>query len=332
MMALYSNLTLGNSFQEVKVNPNIFTTTCFLFNLFTILRVIIQYPHFELLIQDNGDFSYNLIQIYADFISFISQTEFADIDFLKNGTIKHIKTAIDISIITHRLCDSLNSIGRLLLRQARYDGNTESLRAFENAKWRSSQRKPLVGILKIWYKCAGVEERDPAKVKIVKSKLINKISIAMEEIMLLGDIFDEKELLPPGLLFWLVTMESEGYRVFVPEFMYRYDDALGTVLSNSYGGKGKTPFIFSNAIFDQILPRLDDGPHMYLFGNDRRASFAEPFFSVAHGLPPVNLSDLDSPSFLYPDISTNDAIKLREHLGSLLFYGMLSFNFSSKFL
>lgn len=297
-------------------NPN------FLSNLFAILRAIIQYPHFELLIQDDPEFSPRLIQTYADFISFISITEFADIDFLKNGSVKHIKTATDISIITHRLCDCLNSIGRKLLRQARFDGDTEPLRAFEIAKWKSSQRRPLIGLMKIWYKCAGEDDRDLPKVKIAKAKLIHKISLAMEQVMLLGEIFEETELLPPGLLFWLVTMESEGYRVFVPEFMYNFDDALGTALASSYGGKGKTPSIFSNAIFDQILPRLDDGPHMYLFGNERGTSFAEPFFSVAHGLPPVNPSDLDSPSFLYPDISTDDAIKLRQHLGSLLFYGL----------
>ena len=357
VIQLYASELMQN-FQEIRHDSEVVSRSKFLDNLFSMLRHIVQYPHFELLIQDDPGFAAPLIQMYSDFMAFTCLAAFSDTTFLSESNLPRIRTAIDFCIIAHRLCAALNSTGRKLLRQARFDGDLEPLHAFERAKWPANQRRSVVAQMKDWYDfiretpsakeftgglmknavavglisstASSAMADDVVKLAALKDKLLLSISLAMEQVMELGDIFVAPPL-PAGLLLWLATMESEGFRVFTPEFMYTFEDALGTALASSYSGKGVTsPFVFSKSIFEQILPRLDDGPHMYLFGTSRRMSFAEPFIASIHGLPPKNPTDLDSPTFLYPDISAQDAVKLKQHLGSLLFYGLYNLMSSSS--
>lgn len=260
--------------------------------------------------------------MYADFLSFACLAEFSESDFIVKGNIPRIKAAIDISIIVHRLSFCLNTVGRLLLRQARIDENMEPFKAFDRAKWQINQRRPTVFLFKIWHQAALSEEQKDKKLGSLKKKLSHNIGLAMTQLMLMGELFTEGDPLPPGMLTWLVTMESRGYRVFLPDFLIHFEDALGTVLGSSYCAMDVAHDSFCNAIFDMMMPRLDDGAHMYLFGGSRRMSFAEPYVSLNHSLPQANQADLDSSSFLYPETSSSDMEKIRRNIGGLLFYGI----------
>ncbi|KAJ3257292.1 hypothetical protein HK103_004846 [Boothiomyces macroporosus] len=297
---------------------------------------IVQHPHFELLLEDLSSVASSLTHMFADFLAFTSLA-LGDLGFLINGPVSRIKTSINFCIITRRLCECLNSIRRKIHRQARFEGSQVLLQEFERINLPLAQRRGFVSHMKDWYEVIrdtttsvngqskllqNVTGIDVRKIISLRGKLLKNISLAMEQIMKLGEVFLEPPL-PNGLLSWMAVMESEGYRVFTPEFLYSFEDGLGTVLASSYSGVGlNSPHVFTSAVFEQILPRLDDGPHLYLFGTSRRMSFAEPYYASSHILPALTPEELDSPAFLYPDISRESAIRLRQHVGSLLFYGL----------
>ncbi|KAJ2998905.1 hypothetical protein HDV02_003880 [Globomyces sp. JEL0801] len=314
-------------FAEVQHNSSMLISSKFIDNAFAMLRYIIQYPHFELLFEDTVENSATIIQIYSDLMSATSIT-LGDMGFLINGPSIRIKTAINHCIITYRLCECLNAVRRRLRRQARFDVVMQLKDWFEVmqdtvALANQPNRVNLPSV-------SGIQlSGDIRKVAKLRAKLLTKINLAMEQIMSFGGVFIELPL-PSGLIQWMTIMEADGYHVFTTDFLYNFEDALGTVLANGYSGLGNNdPFIFTNAIFEQILPKLDDGPHTYLFGNSRRMSFAEPYLAGLHVLPLATPSELNSPSFIYPDIGREDAISLRQHLGSLLFFGKLLVNNSS---
>ncbi|KAJ3275486.1 hypothetical protein HDV01_000313 [Terramyces sp. JEL0728] len=324
------------SFNEVRHNSSVVLNSKFLDNLFSMLSAIVQHPHFELLLEDLSTVASSLTHMFADFLAFTSLA-LGDLGFLINGPVSRIKTSINFCIITRRLCECLNSIRRKIHRQARFEGSQVLLQEFERINLPLSQRRGFVSHMKDWYEVIrdtsstvngqskllqNVSGIDVRKIISLRSKLLMNISLAMEQVMKLGEVFLEPPL-PNGLLAWMAVMESEGYRVFTPEFLYSFEDGLGTVLASSYSGVGvSNPHVFTSAVFEQILPRLDDGPHLYLFGTSRRMSFAEPYFASSHILPALTPEELDSPAFLYPDISRESAIRLRQHVGSLLFYGL----------
>ncbi|KAI8900095.1 hypothetical protein BC833DRAFT_583265 [Globomyces pollinis-pini] len=339
---------LMHNFAEVQHNSSMLISSKFIDNAFAMLRYIIQYPHFELLFEDTVENSATIIQIYSDLMSATSIT-LGDMGFLINGPSIRIKTAINHCIITYRLCECLNAVRRRLRRQARFDGNLIPLQNFEPILWKIDHQQKIVMQLKDWFEVmqdtvalanqpnrvnlpsvSGIQlSGDIRKVAKLRAKLLTKINLAMEQIMSFGGVFIELPL-PSGLIQWMTIMEADGYHVFTTDFLYNFEDALGTVLANGYSGLGNNdPFIFTNAIFEQILPKLDDGPHTYLFGNSRRMSFAEPYLAGLHVLPLATPSELNSPSFIYPDIGREDAISLRQHLGSLLFFGLYNLMSSS---
>ena len=287
------------------------------------LRSIIQYPHFVLLIEEDPLFAGHLIQLYSDFLSFACVAEFNDIEFIAKSNIPKIKSAIDIAIIVHRLAASLNSVSRKLLRQARVDKNMEPFRNFDRSRWQDNQRQPTIYMFKSWYQAALDDDKEKGKASSLKRKLIHHISLAMMQMMLLGEVFSESDILSPEIISWLTAIESHGYRVFVPEFLIHFEDALDSILCSSYCANEHSPFAFCSSVFDIMMPRLDDGPHMYLFGTSRRMSFAEPYVALNHSLPQANHADLDSPFFLYPETSSNDLEIIRKKIGALLFYGTL---------
>ncbi|KAJ3320881.1 hypothetical protein HDV06_004777 [Boothiomyces sp. JEL0866] len=327
---------LMQNFNEVRHNSSVVLNSRFLDNLFSMLGAIVQHPHFELLLEDLSSVASSLTHMFADFLAFTSLA-LGDLGFLINGPVSRIKTSINFCIITRRLCECLNSIRRKIHRQARFEGSQVLLQEFERINLPLAQRRGFVSHMKDWYEVIrdttssvngqskllqNVTGIDVRKIISLRTKLLKNISLAMEQIMKLGEVFLEPPL-PNGLLSWMAVMESEGYRVFTPEFLYSFEDGLGTVLASSYSGVGvNSPHVFTSAVFEQILPRLDDGPHLYLFGTSRRMSFAEPYYASSHILPALTPEELDSPAFLYPDISRESAIRLRQHVGSLLFYGL----------
>jgi hypothetical protein len=302
------------------------------------MRYIIQYPHFELLLEADPSHSKAIVSMYADFITFTSLAAFADTLFLSEGPMVRVKTAINYCIITQRLCYCLNVIKRKLLRQSRFDGNLTPYQQFETTIWPANLRRSVVTQMKEWHEAirgSGViattpkstglvnlqAHVDPRKLNNLKTKLLVKIGLAMEQLMSLGGIFAANPL-PSGILPWMATLQGEGFKVFTPEFLIGFEDALGTALASSYSGVGSIATSFCDAIFEQLLPRLDDGPHMYLFGTSRRMSFAEGFIGACHSLPPNDPAELAGPSFIYPEVRPEDISKIRQHVGSLLFYGL----------
>ena len=260
--------------------------------------------------------------MYHDFLNFACLTEYNDAEFIVKGNIPKIKSAIDIAIITHRLASSLNSISGKLLRKARVDSNMEPFRIFDNSKWQANQRRLTVLLFKHWYLALPDGEKGTGKVASLKKKLKHHVSLAMVQMMQLGELFLKSKDLPPGMISFLMAIESRGYRVFTPDFFIQFEDALGHVLNSSYCADDNSPFVFCNSIFELMIPRLDDGPHMYLFGTSRRMSFAEPYVALSHNLLQANHADLDSPSFIYPETSSNDLKIIRKNIGALIFYGI----------
>jgi hypothetical protein len=321
--------------------------TRFLDNIFFMLRYVIQYPHFELLLEESAVNSASLINIYADFISFTSLATFADTTFLSEGPAVRVKTATNFCVITQRLCYCIHIIRKKLLRQGKLDGNLAPFQTFESSIWPANLRKNAIIQMKDWYETitksststtftprASVpfspkglsiihvpDPVEPRKINNLKTKLLVKIGLAMEKVMELGCVFTSNPL-PIGLLPWLATLQGEGFKVFTPELLLSFEDALGTTLASSYSSQGSIPTSFCDAIFELLLPRLDDGPHVYLFGNSRRMSFAESFLSATHSLPPIDPRELKEASFIYPEIKQEDVFKLKQHVGSLLFYGL----------
>jgi uncharacterized protein YhhL (DUF1145 family) len=320
---------LMQNFQEVRHNSNIIMETKFLDNLFMMLRYLVQHPDFEKMIEEKEKLNSKMVHMYYDFIGFTSLSTFRDIEFLYNGPISRLKTAINYSIIVQKLCACLESIRKRL--QIRNDQGSR-LKVFDaTTNWPAAQRRSVVSQFKDWYDA--ILDRVPRgpfsnllggdttskKFFSLKAKLLARIGPATELLMSLGSLFSEEKTLPTGLLSWLDKLQGTGFLIFSPEFLHYNEDALGTILASSYGAGDSRPYC--TAILNQILPISDERQHAFTFhAHSHQLAFSEAYLAFLHSLEPVG--DTKSLTLIYPEVNSDVSMKIRQHLGSLLFFGM----------
>ena len=324
---------LMQNFQEVKQNSNLVSNSCFLDNLFGILRYLVQYPNFELFIDDRGMFNSVIVHTFSDFLSFSAHAIFSDVDFLRKGPISRIQTALNYITMVERLSACLLSIRQKLVLQARSKRDKTALTAFDSQSWAPLQRKNVLILFNVWYETITEQFRQSAmtsstsataettkKMMGLKKKMMIRIGLAVKELMGFGGLFENGSTLSPGLLPWLVQLQQNGANVFPPDFLSQNDGGLDVILLQSYISKDPVPFC--NAILEQLMPRLEDGPQAYLYGvSSKKVTYSESYLSLLHGLPVPEAPELAN-SYSYPDIDMTPMIKLKERCGSLLYFAL----------
>ncbi|KAI8928058.1 hypothetical protein BC831DRAFT_397976 [Entophlyctis helioformis] len=320
-------------YSEVRTNSAKIMNKRIIDNIIYALRRLAQSPQFEAAIEETSMFPTTLIDMYSEFVA-LATVPLGDLSFLTSGSVSRLKTAVNFCIIVQRFSEALASVKRLIQRRVAMSQDYLELERFEYSTWRVPNRRLVLNCIREWYEV--ILEVTPSmqvsnetrKAVNLRKKLLRRIGLSAEKLMFLGRVFED-DVVPANVLAWFTTLETNGYRVFTPELLYSYDEALGTVLANSYSTVGVHRQVFYEAVFEQILPRLDESPQQHLFGSGRRMSYAEDFFAGIHMLPP-RTQEGDSPALVYPDISRDDAIKLRQHFGSLLFFGLFNLMNTSK--
>ncbi|KAI8802456.1 hypothetical protein BJ742DRAFT_542930 [Cladochytrium replicatum] len=191
---------------------------------------------------------------------------------------------------------------------------------------------------------------DRGKILYSLHRLVGKIGQAAEKLFSVGDPFDIPEGMngdggvgpsagvAPDILTWMARLQSNGYSVIIPTLLYQYETVLGTVLAHSYTGRSEFPMVFSDAVFDQVLPRVWLGPQMFLDGVEgpdgaginETAAYAssEEYIASIHGLP--EKADGTKSGLLLPNLDGESASKMRQHMGSLIFFGLYNMMNVSK--
>jgi hypothetical protein len=323
---------LSELFQNSRHNSNVFTSTEFIDNAFFILRYLILQPHMGGIIQESPEFAKELFGIYIDFISFCSHSTFEDHKFIDSGTELQLKTAINYCIVAQKICECICNIRGHLVQKLGPENYAEQYAALGLEEWTCSQRRSIINQFKEWYQTLELQKRNVSDVRSINASkptdfiaiLKHKVCLATQQMMIVGGIYVEPPL-PSGLLNWFSQMEGDGFRVFVPEFLYVFEDALGTTLTSSYANTGLQPYSFTAAAFEQVLPRLENGIDYFLNNDGDRLSFAKAFIAGKQSLPLQDF-EINSPSILMPDLSPEHLQRLRRHLGSLLFYGNFNCN------
>ncbi|KAH9273786.1 hypothetical protein BASA83_003780 [Batrachochytrium salamandrivorans] len=300
-------------------------------NIMYALRRLSQNPSLDAIIESSIDFEpvaqLSLIDMFSELIT-LACVPLSDVNFLSGGPTWRLKTAVNFCVAVQRFSESLVAVKRTLQRRVIVTQDFSDLERFDNHIWPSNHRHLAITRMREWYEI--VLEITPSmqitnetrKAVSLRRKLLRKVGIAAEKIMLLGNIFLE-DIIPSDILTWLTTLETNGYRVFTPDLLYSSDEALGTVLANSYSTIGVHSQVFFEAIFEQILPQLDENPRIHIFGDNRRMSYAEDYFASMHSLPMKSQED-DSSALIYPNINRINALRLRQHFGSLLFFGLFN--------
>ncbi|XJO76698.1 hypothetical protein BDV3_007190 [Batrachochytrium dendrobatidis] len=330
---VFSELLLLQNYSEVRHNSAKVINKRYIDNIMYALRRLSQSPGLDAAIEDESVLSLSLSDMFAEFIT-LACVPLSDMSFLNTGPVWRLKTALNVCVAVQRFAESLSAVKRSLQRRVIITQDLTELERFEKSTWSTQQRRLVISGMREWYEI--VLEISPSipitndtrRSVNLRRKLLRKVGLATERVLNLGNVFID-EAIPSGILTWLTTLETNGYRVFTPDFLYGSEEALGTVLANSYSSVGVHSQVFFEAIFEQILPQLDENPRLHIFGDNRRMSYAEDYFAGMHSLP-LKTQEGDSPALIYPDISRINAIRLRQHFGSLLFFGLFNLMNVSK--
>ncbi|KAL2913874.1 hypothetical protein HK105_206608 [Polyrhizophydium stewartii] len=326
-------IELQQCYAEVRHNPAKIMNKRIIDNILYAMRRISQNPRFDQALEDEPISPVaTLIDLFGEFLVYAG-APLSDVGFLSTGPVWRLKTAINFCVIAQRFAESLFSVKRGIQRRVVITQDFTELEEFERRLWPVEGRRATLAHIREWYEIVlelapsmqgNPDARKPAA---QRKKLLRKAGLAAEKIMALGNIY-VNDSVASNQLTWFTMLESNGYRVFTPEFLYSCDEALGTVLASSYSTTGVHSQVFFEAVFEQILPRLDESPRLHLYGNTRRMSYAEDYFASMHSLPPKSTGE--AAALMYPDIRRDDAIKLRQHFGSLLFFGLFNLLNTSK--
>eukprot|EP00842_Homolaphlyctis_polyrhiza_P004116 jgi/Hompol1/4705/HPOL_003827-RA len=326
-------MELAQIYNEIRVNSAKSMGKCYIDNIIYGLRRISQSSQFESIVEDEPLFPSSVMDLYAEFLA-LAGVPLGDVSFLTSGPVWRLKTAVNYCVIVQRFSEAIGSIKRSIQRRALVSQDPSELEVFERIMWAANDRQNALAYMREWYELifeitpSMPSSFDTRKSDALRKKLLIRASIAAEKIMSLGNVFPERSL-PSYMLAWLTLLETNGYRVLSPQFLYSHDEALGTALANSYSATGVHPQVFYQAIFEQVLPRLDESPVHFIQGSNRRMSYAEDYFAGMHSLPP-KVSEHDTYAVVYPELSREEALKLRQHFGSLLFFGLYNLMNSSK--
>ncbi|KAJ3044954.1 hypothetical protein HDV00_000238 [Rhizophlyctis rosea] len=328
----------------------------------TTLRAITQTPDFEYLIQEASVLPQGrtIVDVVTDFLQEAGEG-LSDVGFLMNGPVGRVKMATDYCVIVQRVCEGLQSERMRRWREegGSVEGGKEGgeggkeadPKPIPEARWGVEVRRGIVANLKEWYgiveevggvgvvspgASGGATAAEREKLAHYRGRLVEKIGMAAEKILVLGDVFGAGDETGGGArnvgtdtLNWLVGLEAAGYKVITPEMLYNYENVLGTVLAQAYSGRSPRPTTFIDPIFEQVLPRVSRGPQLFLSGADTRITTSESYVSSLHALPPRadgenafgEEGDEHANMLIYPLIDEDAAIKLRQNMGSLIFFG-----------
>ncbi|KAJ3220359.1 hypothetical protein HDU67_000026 [Dinochytrium kinnereticum] len=321
-------------------------------NIIHCLRVITQCPDFESVIREPPAFQSSTVDIVSEFLRMI-EGPLLDVSFVQTGPIPRLKAAINYCFLVKRLADSILS-GRISLMKEREaaagatdpKGSIRPSMMFDADStglfWDNGARRSVFLMLREWSMAIEAHTTNPlpipANFAIDEEKIAGYrlrfsacIGLATEALLGLGDI-NEGVPLPAETLSWMAGLESRGYKVFTPQLLVNYENVLGTALAHSYGGKG-VPHAFTNAIFEQILPRLTESSKQFLLGQENNVLGIEDQMAAIHILPPRELSPGQAPGgglLAFPVVDDEVAEKLRQNVGSLIFFGLYNLLSSNK--
>ncbi|ORY34153.1 hypothetical protein LY90DRAFT_705035 [Neocallimastix californiae] len=309
---------LSNSSRRSK------NTTRLLDDIICLLRYTSQNMYFDELVNElpQGENGHTVLDIYLNSLN-AAITLFQDASFISNKNIPRIKTAINFVTIIQRLSETL----------------------IMTEKWNHNQRITIMKILREWYLiCQDVINANLNNGNINDKfcnncrKLYVKIGQAMEKFLEDSDPFNG-EAIPHDLLVWMTRMERNGFQILSPCLKNKYENVLGTVLAHSYSNKNSQSILFSEAIFDLVLPKQKINSSAFLDNKDSGIySCIEKYIAILHNLPQPDdhafslygISGKEEDEIITPEITDELYQKLRQRCGSLIFFGLYNMLHVSK--
>lgn len=295
-------------------------------NIVHMLRCISQNPQFDKLIRDESSSSVTLVSIITEFLLQTCDV-LGDFGFLTEGPQSSLKTAMNFCIIVEQLCEAHSSMSRYAKCSERF-GDVIEYSAISKTAISMDIRRTIVCLFKDWYEIiletaptmsANVEKSSIVKLLV---HLLNRIGSASSQLMMIGISFDDDHKMPKGFHKWLANLEVDGCMVMFPNVLCNSGDALGLALSSSYAGRGsKSPFTFTKAIFNILLPRFQDNAMIFLNQKSPGMEFAEDYLAGLHLLPSRETKDDHSQAYIHSIITDKEKSELQQHMGSLLFHG-----------
>ncbi|KAI9352177.1 hypothetical protein BDR26DRAFT_929634 [Obelidium mucronatum] len=285
-------------------------------NIMYALRSLSQNRDFEIIAREPSVFQSSIIEIIVDFIR-MTQSTLQGLNFSQEVNLLRVKLAINFCTVVARLAFAIFSAQRFIMdeQEVFIDGvSRPSLFldiSFPGLGWDLAPRQDVVFMLQdltdAVESAIGFNDGVP-KMEKYQGILLDKIGLAAECLLVLGDVF-EGDALPSDLLLWLSKLQRSGFNVYPPPLLCNYENALGTVLAHSYSLTGsKTGFL--NAVFSQVLPR--------------------PLSTLAFGGNYVEMASIEFASeissentdFITPDGDQSTLKKIRQNIGSLIFCGI----------
>jgi len=329
-------LFLNNSSRRSK------NSTHLLDDVISLLRYTSQNMYFEELINEHpqSEGGHTVLEVYLNALN-AAISLFQDATFITNKNIPRIKTAINFVTIIQRLSETLTVAD----------------------DWSNEQRITIMKILREWYFVSqevinnsmnnnnnvnnnnnnngnnnNNNNNNVSNEKHCNNcrKLYVKIGQSMEKFLEGSDPFNG-EPLPHDILMWLTRMERNGFQILSPCLKNNYDNVLGTVLAHSYSNKNSQSVLFSEAIFDLILPKQRITPSTFLENKDSGIySCIEKYIAILHSLPQPDdhgfslYTGKKGEEIIVPEIDDVLYQKLRQRCGSLIFFGLYNMLHVSK--
>ncbi|ORX79205.1 hypothetical protein BCR32DRAFT_281580 [Anaeromyces robustus] len=295
-------------------------------DIISFLRYTSQNTYFDELINElpQGENQHTVLDIYLNALN-ASISLFESASFISNKNIPRIKTAINFVTIIQRLSETL----------------------IMTNKWDNEQRVTIMKILREWYFIcqdvinANLNSGSSNHDKYCNNcrKLYVKIGQAMEKFLEGSDPFNGDSI-PHELIVWMTRMERNGFQILSPCLKNNYENVLGTVLAHSYSNKNSQAILFSEAIFDLVLPKQKITPSTFLDNKDSGIySCIEKYIAILHNLPQPdnNIFTLygsgnakEDDELIVPEITDEFYKKLRQRCGSLIFFGLYNMLHVSK--
>ncbi|KAJ1558607.1 hypothetical protein HK096_009170, partial [Nowakowskiella sp. JEL0078] len=314
-------------------------------NVLYLIRCICQNPNWESLVAEESIFPNSISEVCIEFLRMGEMSLKSDPNMLASGPVFRIKTAINFCVIVERLSEALLPI----FTQIENLNATRKGHVQENSElwWRAESRRNILNLLKHWYNIitdlgvavASGQNSDRQKMLYYRHRLVGKIGQTVEKLLNIGDPFENRSpngneitSIPQDILVWMGKLQSNGYSVFTPAVLYNYGSMLGSVLEHSYSGRSEYPMVFTDAVFDQLLPRIWLGPQIFLSGDQSGVNSSEDYIASIHALPPSSKLEGNSIGLINPVITPEISEKMQQNLGSLLFFGLFNMMNSNKMI
>lgn len=319
------SMELLESFNEIKQNYDSNVLVIVLYNIVFIYSRICQNFHLETLIKAEPVMKISLMEIFIHFLS-QSYNNLRDTSFLKKGSVVTLKAARNLCIFTEKICDASLSVLKYHRRREAL-GDQVDPKTYDDSSIPLKMRQEIILQLKDWtdviVEMTPINAGNSETTRLAKlfSELTKNIGLVVAKIMDVGISYQEDQ----QFLKWIFRMHNEGnFNVLSSKLLCNNDDALGIALSSSYSGRGdKSPFTFTNSIFNILLPTRDDNPRMFVnIPPNLQHLFPEEYISYIYQLPMQDLIQEVSEYCVYPIRTKQEQTRLGNHLGSLLFHSI----------